>query len=140
MDCTVSDVLGEGGGSYWEGSVTKGSVTPGSVTPGSVLGPVWWSEEMSFRRTGATWSQVVVSRRAAEFWTYWNLFQTLDNSGHDEGVDKGFCSREGEWWGETGYVVQVEEGSSGDLMTMLSKMTPRLRLCGEELSVVREKL
>ena len=43
------------------------------------------------------------------------------NSGSDEGVDQSFCSREGEWWTETGYVFEVEESSFGDLIYVLLK-------------------
>ena len=43
------------------------------------------------------------------------------NSGSDEGLDQSFCSREGEWWTETGYVFEVEESSFGDLIYVVEK-------------------
>ena len=43
------------------------------------------------------------------------------SSGTDEVMDQGFCSREGEWWTETGYVFEVGEGSIGDLIYVFLK-------------------
>ena len=42
------------------------------------------------------------------------------NSGCDEGVDQGFCSRQRRVKG-MGYVFEVEEGSSGDFINVLLK-------------------
>lgn len=46
----------------------------------------------------------------------------ITDSGGDEGVDEGSCSREGERWGESVNVLEVKEGGSAVIVKDDSKV------------------
>lgn len=52
---------------------------------------------------------------------FWMVCRRRD-SGGDEGVDEGSCSREGERWGESVNVLEVKEGGSAVIVKDDSKV------------------
>ena len=134
----------EGGGSCREGSVAPGSVLgPGwwsqkvCVRWAEAAGWIVAMEEVSEVGRGLVmegfvckeedfWTECAVELGASggsrgQGWFDHRCGCGWVDSGGDEAVDECFSSREGEWWAESGNVVEMKEGSSGDLVYVMFK-------------------